>query len=156
MENDFKTALSLLKRGQPPGNTEILNEISVGLGPLSDFISSHYFNEYISNGGSKIKFVTGKPGSGKTHFLQLLSAEAKKQGFITVHISAKEVWLHDFKDIYLDILSQTDLMHCLQRCATHVIKELGYNFFDIPHGLTFVDYLSSLGEFDAITKKEMA
>ena len=102
---NLRTDIALLKRGRPPAGVEALRAISAGIAPLADFINAHYFKEYIAMGGSKIKFVTGKPGSGKTHFLRLLSAAAHDLGFMTVHISAREVWLHDFKEIYAEILN---------------------------------------------------
>ena len=155
MENDIKSDATLLKRGRPPAGTEALRSISAGIDPLAGFIGAHYFKEYIAIGGSKIKFVTGKPGSGKTHLLRLLSAEARDLGFITVHISAKDVWLNDFKEIYAQILSQSDLNLCLERCAALVAAELGHDYASIPAGMKFVDYLSSIGELDALTKKEI-
>jgi len=155
LENGIKSTVALLKKGQPPGNAETLLEISVGINALVDFISDHYFKEYIACGGSKIKFVTGKPGSGKTHLLQMLSAAAGNQGFITVHISAKDVWLHDFKEIYAEVIEQTNLMLCLEQCAAQVAAELGHDYGSIPPGMKFVDYLSSIGELDALTKKEI-
>lgn len=155
MENDFKTAVSLLRQGQAPGNEEILKRITVELNTLVDFIKDKYFAEYISLGGSKIKFVTGKAGSGKTHFLQLISLAAKEQGFVCVNLSAKDIWLHDFKDIYAEIFKASDLTHCLTKCAEKIINELGYDYASVPEGMTFVDYLSSIGELDAIIKKEI-
>ena len=155
LENDFNSAVALLKKGQPPGNTEILREISVGFDPLIDFIRDEYYKSYIALGGSKIKFITGKTGSGKTHFLQLLSVEALERGFITVSFSARDVWLHDFKEIYIEIFKRSELVSCLKRCAAKIVKELGYDYSAIPPNQTFADYLSALGELDAITKKEI-
>jgi hypothetical protein len=155
MKNETKGAISLLRQGKAPDNYEILKRITVESDKLIDFISQKYMGEYISQGGSKIKFVTGKPGSGKTHFLHLISGAAWKQGFVTIHFSAKDIWLHDFKDIYIEIIKQTELENCLKKCAERVITELGYNLNAIPADMSFADYLSSLGEFDALTKKEI-
>jgi len=155
LENDFKTGVSLLKQGLPPGNADILDRVSVGIRPFIGFLGEKYLREYISLGGSKIKFVTGRAGSGKTHFLQLLSREAEGAGFKTVGFSAKDVWLHDFKSIYLEIMSRCDLPGCIKKCASQVIMELGYAESDIPSGMSFADYLSSIGELDALTKKEI-
>ena len=152
MGNDFNGAAALKEISMK----EIpLREISVGLEPLTDFIRDQYYRPYIALGGSKIKFVTGKGGSGKTHFLRLLSAEARDGGFVTVHISARDVWLHDFKEIYAEIFKQSGLMPCLERCAAKIAAELGYDYGSVPPGQSFVDYLSSLGELDAIAKKEI-
>lgn len=155
MENDLKSAVTLLVRGQPPGNTEVIREISVGLEPLTDFIREQYYQSYIALGGSKMKFITGKTGSGKTHFLQLISAEAHDCGFVTVQFSARDVWLHDFKEIYVEIFKQSGLEHYLERCAAKIVSELGYDHGMVPPGQSFVDYLSSTGELNAITKKEI-
>ena len=75
-----------------------------GISFLTDFWKEKYLQEYIKNGGSKIKFVTGRKGSGKTHFLRLTAALAKVENYKTVHFSAKDVWMHDFREIYVEIL----------------------------------------------------
>lgn len=41
-----------------------------GIGFLTDFWKEKYLQEYIKDGGSKIKFITGREGSGKTYFLR--------------------------------------------------------------------------------------
>ena len=69
MENDIKSALTRLKKGHAPGNREILQEISVGSEFIMDFWKENYLANYLAKGGSKIKFVTGRTGSGKSHFL---------------------------------------------------------------------------------------
>jgi len=149
------TTIELLKQGKPPLDKSALSELSVGIQPFVSHLEERYLSEYISQGGSKIKFVTGRPGSGKTHFLSYLSAKAEAMGFVTVNFSARDVWLHDFKEIYLEIFKHFNLIDCLESCAKEVIKSLGYNPAEIPAGVTFADYLSALGEFDAINKKEI-
>ena len=62
-----------------------------GIQFLTDFWKEKYLQEYIKNGGSKIKFVTGRKGSGKTHFLRLITSLALGENYKTVHFSAKDV-----------------------------------------------------------------
>lgn len=155
MNNDINAALSFLRRGEAPGNGDLLRELSVGLEPLTDFLTDQYLNGYIARGGGKIKFVTGRAGSGKTHFLQYFENRASAAGFITAHFSARDVWVHDFREIYAEIFKQVDLTECLRRCAAMVVRELGYKPEEIPEGMTFADYLSAEGSFDALTKKEI-
>jgi len=155
LDNDLKTGVSLLKQGLAPGNGDLLRQITVETDALAEFIADKYFREYIAGGGGKIKFVTGKAGSGKTHFLQLLNMKAKELGFTTVSFSARDVWLHDFKEIYAEIFGKSDLDRCLRACAEKIVSDLGYDFESIPAGMTFADYLSSAGEFDALVKKEL-
>ncbi|MCX4298038.1 MAG: DUF2791 family P-loop domain-containing protein [Lachnospiraceae bacterium] len=126
-----------------------------GIEFLSDFWQEKYLQEYIKNGGSKIKFVTGRQGSGKTYFLQLMTMIAKTENYKTAQFSAKEIWLHDFKDIYVEILEQCDIMDCLEAVSHYLIQEMGFSYQDIPEGMRFIDYLSQNGSGDAITKREI-
>ena len=155
MENDIVSAINRLKQGKPPGNGAVIREITVGIQDLIHFLEKNYLEEYIKLGGSKIKFLTGKKGSGKSHFLGYLADTAKNLGFITVYLSAKSVWLHDFKDIYFEIYNKCDLEACLKKCADKIIGDMGYDCQAIPDGVSFTDYLSSTGDLDAITKKEI-
>ncbi len=147
--------LKRLLRGEAPEGRELIHELSAGIGFLSDFWKEKYLEEYIKEGGSKIKFVTGRPGSGKTHFLRLVSGMAVGLGYKTAVFSARDVWLHDFKEIYAEILLQCDIMECLEGCAREVVARVGYEAGDIPEGMTFMDYLSQQNMADAITKREI-
>ncbi len=126
-----------------------------GISFLADFWQEKYLREYIRNGGSKIKFVTGRQGSGKTHFLGLMTAVAGEERYKTAQFSAKDIWLHDFKDIYVEILKQCDIMGCLEAVSHQLIEQMGFHFQDIPEGMRFIDYLSQNDSSDAITKREI-
>ena len=56
--------LRRLLEGKAPDNQALLREVTVGADSLTDFLSEQYLKTYIPQGGSKIKFVTGRPGSG--------------------------------------------------------------------------------------------
>lgn len=155
MENDIRSAIASLKKGQPPGNREILQEISVGSEFIMDFWKEKYLANYLARGGSKIKFVTGRTGSGKTHFLEILAMEAENMGYISVSLSARKLWIHDFKEIYTAILLQVNLLERLQLCSHEVIRQLGYDPEIIPEDISFADYLSSQGLLDPLTKREI-
>lgn len=128
---------------------------SEGIRFLSDFWAEHYLKEYIREGGSKIKFVTGRPGSGKSYFLRLMKEEAEQMGYLTASFSATETWLHDFKEIYLEILNQCDIMQCLKKCADQIVASMGYDPAEIENGRTFLDMLSAQGLGDALTRREI-
>lgn len=130
-------------------------QLTCGIRFLADFWREKYLQEYIRNGGSKIKFVTGRTGSGKTHFLRLMTSMAREENYRTVWFSAKDVWMHDFKEIYVEIFHQCDLMSCLEAASRQLIREMGYDPQDIPEGMRFIDYLSQNGEGDAVTKREI-
>ena len=130
-------------------------QLTDGIGFLADFWREKYLQEYIRNGGSKIKFVTGRTVSGKTHFLRLMMAVAREEHYKTVWFSAKDIWMHDFKEIYVEIFHQCDLLSCLEAASGSLIREMGYDPQDIPAGMKFIDYLSQNGEGDAVTKREI-
>ena len=98
--------IDLLQRGAAPQDPALLGELSAGLDSFLSFLGSNYLKTYLPEGGSKVKFVTGRPGSGKTHLSLCLLRDAEALGYLTVRFSAKEIWLHDFREIYLQILCQ--------------------------------------------------
>lgn len=145
----------LLSAGEAPDDTELLRQLSAGIDFITDFWQKHYLEEYIREGGSKIKFVTGRSGSGKSHLLKLISITAREEGYVTAGFSARDIWIHDFKEIYIEVLRQTDILDCLRRCGLQIIKNLGFTPEEIPEGLTFMDYLSQNDLGDAITRREI-
>jgi hypothetical protein len=142
-------------RGEAPGPGAILDRITTGLDSLTTFLSEQYLREYIPLGGSKIKFATGRPGCGKTHFSQVMLDQAKALGYLTAGFSARTVWLHDFREIYLNILEQCGIERVLRDCADQITRELGYDPAQIGEGQKLMDYLSERGEGDAISKGEI-
>ena len=147
--------LNLLKQGKSPKGLDALMQLSTGLDSLTGFLQEHYLESYISEGGSKLKFVTGRPGSGKTHLSRYLSECAHSMGYLTVSFSAEDVWLHDFREIYLEILRQCDIERVLSGCAAQIVRELGYDPAEIAPGRNLLDYLSERGEGDALSKGEI-
>ena len=132
-----------------------MNTETKGIRFILDFWKEQYLDEYISKGGSKIKFVTGKQGSGKTYFLQSFQKDAEKDGFITVRFSAKDIYLNDFRIIYLEILRQADIKERLSDCAKAVVERLGDSFDDIPEGRTYIDYLASEDRADVLNRRAL-
>ena len=126
-----------------------------GISELIDFLTKHYLENYINLGGSKIKFLTGRPQSGKTYFLKQMQTGAEGLGYRVASFSAKQVWLHDFKEIYVEIFEQVDIEKCLEGCARRIVENMGFHYEDIPAGMTFNDYLAMEGQADALTKREI-
>lgn len=155
MENDINTVVSRLRMGQPPGDARILTELSVGVDFVTDFWKNKYLDEYIREGGSKIKFITGGKGSGKTHFLDVVTLDAETSGYCTVNFSALDVWIHDFKEVYIEIFNSVDIMKCLTLCSRKIVENLGFSQQDIPMGINLMEYLSEQGAMDALTKREI-
>lgn len=147
--------LARLAQGKAPGNAELLRGTTIALDSLTGFLTKQYLETYIPAGGSKIKLITGLQGSGKTCLAENLLLEAETRRFLTVTISAKELWLHDFRAVYLEILHQCGLERILRECAEWIIREMGYDPESIPAGKTLMDMLSEKGEGDAFSKGEI-
>lgn len=151
-EEYIRSDLQRLAEGRPPRSARILQKVTTGIGFLTDFLSEQYLDFYIPAGGSKIKFLTGRRGTGKTHFTNLFRTQAEEKNFLTVSFSATDVWLHDFREVYLEILRQCDLKEILENCAAQIIREMEFDPDEIHPGQTFMDYLSENNEADALTK----
>ena len=141
-----------LLEGRVPEDVRLLDRVTVGIDPLIDFLTKQYPEEFISKGGSKLKFITGRKGSGKSHLSRLLLARAAERGFVTVRFSAKEVWLHDFREIYLEVLRRCGIDAILKSCADGVVREMDYDPEQIRPGQKFLDFLAERKEADAISK----
>lgn len=135
--------------------TESFNQTPDGIHFLTDFWQEKYLREYIRDGGSKIKFITGRQGCGKTWFLSQMTRIAQKENYKTVQFSAQEIWMHDFREIYIEIFRQCHIMECLEAASHRLIEEMGFDWHEIPQGMRFIDYLSQNGMGDAITKREI-
>ena len=144
-----------LCRGEVPMDMMLVRRINHGTDPLLEFMSRQYLDFYIGQGGSKIKFLTGRPGTGKTQFARLFADEALARGYKVVSLSAKETWLHDFRELYLEVLRQCDLEAVLRGCADSMIAEMGYDASEIPPGQTLMDHLAGQGLADALTRNEI-
>jgi len=144
-----------LNIGLSPGEENSSLKISVGANFLTDFWNEKYLSQYIDMGGSKIKFLTGNTGSGKSLFLESFLTNASRNNYIAVNISAKSTWVHDFKEIYTASFNKIDIFACLEKCAAKIIEELGFNNEEIPNGISFIDHLSDTNQLNPIIKREI-
>ncbi len=155
MKPAFSQSSALPQIGEELCGQIPIEDLTCGIAFLTDFWKKQYLQEYIRDGGSKIKFITGRRGSGKTHFLRLMTSMAQKENYRTVHFSAKDIWMHDFKEIYVEIFRQCHIMECLEAASHYLIREMGFDPEDIPVEMRFIDYLSQNGMGDALTKREI-
>ena len=103
-----------------------------GIHFLTDFWQTKYLQEFIRDGGSKMKFVSGRKGSGKTYFLKMMTAFAQAEQYKTLQFSARDIWMHDFREIYIEVLRQCDIPECLAAVGRYLIREMGYDEQEIP------------------------
>ncbi len=154
-EDELQHALRQILLSESAGPNLITRDMSVGVDFLADFWSKYYLEEYIRNGGSKIKFVTGRSGSGKTHLLDLLSYKAQKMGYITVNLSARDFMLDNFRTVYLEILRHVDLPSVFDTMAANILRTLGVDLTDKPSDLSYTDFLVNKRELDVIMRNDI-
>ena len=134
-----------------------MNRITSGEGIhfLLDFWQKEYLQEFIAEGGSKIKFLSGKKGSGKTYALHVLEEMAEQENYHVVSFSARDVSLHDCSLVYAEIIRNTDVFALLKKCSAMIVSSLSVKASEIPEGRTAVDYLTEQGEMSVVMRGEM-
>ena len=151
-----EAALASLRRGRPPADEAALAAITVGgRDGIWDFWQSHYLQDYIAAGGSKVKFLIGKPGSGKTHALLLLQEVARRLGYITVFADARQVRLNKFESIYQTVLDAVDVDALIAGFCGSVVSSLGYQSAQIPPGQDFYSWAAEQGRATETIKREI-
>lgn len=143
-----------LSFGRVPVDRDILRSITVGLDKVSSFLKKEYFDTFISHGGSKIKFVTGKKGSGKSHLLKLLSFDAVDSGFVTVELDSRSLLLSDLTNLYLAVFEKLDLDDLVRRSAVNMVSSIGYDY-SIDNSRSFSSWLSDQGVLSFYSKSEI-
>ena len=62
---------------------------------------------YIAQGGAKVRFLSGDYGDGKTHFMSVIRHLAQKKGFaVSFVVLTREVPIHKFEAVYQAIVKQ--------------------------------------------------
>lgn len=144
-----------LVEGKVPSDGAALRAITVGTDKIAAFWRDRYLREYIPAGGSKIKFLTGKKGSGKSHLLALLSLDSAEEGYATVNISARDVKLNDITNLFTAVVSSFDLSEIAKGIAKAIASELGYDISESERkGQTLFSWLEDAGELDGYLKQE--
>ncbi len=64
-------------------------------------------DNYIAQGGAKVRFLSGDYGDGKTHFMSVIRHLALKKGFaVSFVVLTREVPIHKFEAVYQAIVKQ--------------------------------------------------
>lgn len=93
-----------LRKGSVP--VEYVPLFTVGRKNWLTFIEDDLEN-YIAQGGSKVRFVSGNYGDGKTHFMSVIRHLAMEKGFaVSFVVLTREVPIHKFETVYQTIVRQ--------------------------------------------------
>jgi hypothetical protein len=93
-----------LRKGSVP--IEYVPLFTVGRQNWLTFIEDD-LEHYIGKGGSKVRFINGDYGDGKTHFMSVIRYLAMKKGFaVSFVVLTREVPIHKFETVYQSIVNQ--------------------------------------------------
>ncbi|PIE69535.1 MAG: ATPase [Deltaproteobacteria bacterium] len=93
-----------LRKGSVP--VEYVPIFTVGREKWFSYIEDDLEN-YIAQGGAKVRFISGDYGDGKTHFMSVVRHLALKKGFaVSFVVLTREVPIHKFETVYQSIVRQ--------------------------------------------------
>lgn len=120
--------LAVLRRGQPPEDTRWLEAMTAGREWWLDRFREHYLRNYIRQGGSKVKVLVGGEGTGKTHLLRCVAADAQALGYIVVFLNLRELtWrLSNIVEFYKAVAARVDREDLARGLCRRVAGVLGY------------------------------
>ena len=157
----------LLRIGQPPQDPQLLDWLTVAPDVWEDFAIREYLDRYIADGGSQVKILIGKPGSGKTHLLRRLERAAQEREYIVASLQASSIRpqrtnrpqrtsrLH-INDLYAAVARHLDLEGLTDALAKRIVEEMGYDHGDVPTNQSFAEWAESRGRFPAAIRKEIS
>jgi hypothetical protein len=99
---EARQIIESLRKGAVP--TAHVARFTVGRERWLRYIRSD-LQEYIAQGGSKIRFINGDYGDGKTHFLSVIRHVALQEGFaVAFVVLTRDVPLHRFELVYRELV----------------------------------------------------
>jgi len=100
---------------------------------LEEFWMGEYVNGLVEAGAGKVKFVRGRSGSGKTHFLRHLGATVDQAGYLPIRVNALKTRLATIDDLYRAVSAMVPWDDLLAGCTMAMIHEqLGYEEYALP------------------------
>ena len=94
-------------------------------GGIAAFWRDQYLRSYVAEGGSAVKWLRGREGSGKSRLLAEMRRIAAAEGYLTASVSAREVLIGRFDDLYRAILADLSLESIAQRFAIEAARRAG-------------------------------
>lgn len=155
MNTAVLTALESLSMGQTPPDPAILKRLTVGSEYLLDFLIVEYLEDFIRRGGSKVKFLVGREGSGKTHLLRLLADAAAERDYLTALVDARDIRLNKFQTFYQSVLAGMDVTQLVRRYCAGLVGGLGYPPGEIPADMSFMNWVIARGQVPKLVRTEL-
>jgi hypothetical protein len=99
-----RSIIEELRKGSVP--VEYVPVFTVGRQKWLSYIEDDLDN-YIAQGGAKVRFISGDYGDGKTHFMSVVRHLALERGFaVSFVVLTRDVPIHKFETVYQAIVRQ--------------------------------------------------
>jgi len=99
-----RSIIEELRKGSVP--VEYVPVFTVGRQKWLSYIEDDLEN-YIAEGGAKVRFISGDYGDGKTHFMSVIRHLAMEKGFaVSFIVLTRDVPIHKFETVYQSIVRQ--------------------------------------------------
>lgn len=99
-----RSIIEELRKGSVP--VEYVPVFTVGRQKWLSYIEDDLDN-YIGQGGAKVRFISGDYGDGKTHFMSVVRHLALERGFaVSFVVLTRDVPIHKFETVYQAIVRQ--------------------------------------------------
>lgn len=76
---------------------------------------------FVREGGSKVRFLKGFFGDGKTHFLSLVRKMARDRGYLVSYVNAEEAPLHKFEKVYGQMVERMESADCSEQALRRLL-----------------------------------
>ena len=103
------------------------SEMGVAHEEWLDLIDREYLSQFISAGGSAVKFVEGEPEQ-LAEVQARLAALAERHGLATCHIDASQTKLHMIQDVFFAISRNLDWQAMAQGFVEALVTKNGYQW----------------------------
>jgi chromosomal replication initiation ATPase DnaA len=95
---EARAVIESLRKGAVP--VDHVQAFTVGRERWLAFVEED-LDQYIAEGGAKVRFINGDYGDGKTHFMSVVRHLAIKKGFaVSFVVLTREVPIHKFEVVY--------------------------------------------------------
>lgn len=122
---------------------------------IEAFWRTWYLDGFIRSGHGKVKFVRGRPGSGKTHLLRHLGKTAEELGYLSVLVDGAAVPLAGIDQLYRAVAQSIDWVALAGEAIRGVIaRDLGYGEFTGATRL-FLSWVADQGREPGLVRRDL-
>lgn len=133
--------MNRIEQGLPPTIDDAFRAVSVDTGAMNRFWVEHYACRFIPAGGSKVKWIQGREGSGKSHALHQLALEARHVGMLVVELDAQTEWLRGIEEFVRSLLQKLPYETVLYALSRQVINKMGYDAGEVGEPSSLLEWL---------------